>query len=221
MEAATLISHDSRRSAFTLLELMLVMAILVILSSIAVPILGTALDRQKLRGAAEQLRLAWDNARLKAMRTGQAQVFQCQVDSGSYTLQPIILHDDFNNVGDGATLLSGGVAVQTTSTAFGPSTQAADANQFSPSQLDESIAFQSCLVASDPRAFSLAQTSNATAINLTNVAHSVMFYPDGTTSTAEVLIRNQHGDQSGVQLRGLTGHSKVLGVAFGRGAEQK
>jgi prepilin-type N-terminal cleavage/methylation domain-containing protein len=209
------------RKAFTLMELMLVMAILVILASIAVPILGNVLDRQKLRGAAEELRLAWDNARLKAMRTGQTQIFQCQIESGAYSIQPLILHDDVNNVGDGATLLSGGVAVETSSTAWGVTTSAVDPQELDQLKLDETVTFASCRVASDPRAFSLAQSGGSTGIDLTNVSQAVLFYSDGTTSTAEALIRNQRGDTTGVQLRGLTGHSKVLAVSFGEEANKK
>ena len=41
----------------------------------------------------------------------------------------------------------------------------------------------------------------------------VIFYPDGTTSTAELRVQNPRGETSGVQLRGLTGHSRVLDVA--------
>ncbi len=218
--------HTSRspklfRSAFTLLEVMLVMAILVVLGSIAVPLLDGVMERQKLRGSAEELRLAWEGARLKAMRTGQAQVFQCAVDSGSYTIQPLILHDDVNNVGMGATLMSGGVAVQTANTNFGVTVSAADPQQFTPTKLDEAISFVSCRVASDSRAFSMAQTGGSAGVSMTNIGQTVIFYPDGSTSTAEALIRNKSGDISGVQIRGLTGHSRVLGITSNSEASRK
>jgi len=209
------------RRAFTLFELMLVMAILVILASIAVPILGNVLDRQKLRGAAEELRLAWDTARLKALRTGQIQVFHCQIETGSYSIQPLVLHDDVNNVGEGATLMSGGVAVETATTNSGMTTTAADGQEFATRSLDESVLFVSCQVANDPRAFSLAQSGQSASVSLTNVAQSVLFYPDGSTSTAETVIKNQHGDSTGVQIRGLTGHSRVLSVSFGNEVDKQ
>lgn len=209
------------RGGFTLLELTLVVAILVLLASIALPILGSVLDRQKLRGAAEELRLAWDNARLKAMRTGQTQVFRCELDSGAYTVFPLVLHDDENNVGEGATFFSGGMAVQTSASQFGMTTTATDSRQFGEKNLDESISFVSCQVAGDPRAFSLAQTGASADVSITNVTQMVFFYPDGTTSTAEAIVRNKNGEQTGVQMRGLTGHSRVLGITFSNSGSQK
>ncbi len=199
------------RRAFTLLELLLVLAILVTVGAVAAPMLDRAFERQKLRGAAEQLRMAWEDAKLKALKTGQAQVFQCQLDSGAYTIQPLILHDDVNNVGSGATLVTGGVAVQTSNTAFGVATDAADPSQFAPMQLDESVQFMSCRVAVDSRAYMLAM-SGSHGLSAASAGQMIVFYPDGTTSTAETLLRNQRGEVTGVQIRGLTGHSKVLGL---------
>lgn len=199
------------RRAFTLLELLLVLAILVTIGAIAAPMLDRAFERQKLRGAAEQVRMAWEDAKLKALKTGQAQVFQCQLDTGTYTIQPLILHDDVNNVGSGATLITGGVAVQTSNTTFGLATDAADKSQFGSMQLDESVTFMTCQVATDSRTYSLAMSGSG-GLTAASVGKIVVFYPDGTTSTAETLLRNQRGEVTGVQIRGLTGHSKILGL---------
>lgn len=196
-------------TGFTLLELMLVLTILVILGSMIVPALDRIMDRQRLRGAAEEMRLAWDSARLTALRTGQAQVFRCEIGSHGYVIEPLILQDDANTAAAGATMLVGGVAVEAASTSFGMTTTTANTGDFAKS-LDESIAFVSCVVAGDLRAYSLAQSGETASVDLTTVNHSVIFYPDGSTSNAEVRVQNEAGESAGVQIRGITGHTKLL-----------
>ena len=200
--------RESCRAGFTLLELMLVMAILVIIAAIGTPVLDRVLERQKLRGSGEGLRLAWENARLTAMRTGQVQVFTCEIGGRAYSIDPLILHDDINNVGEGATLLSGGVAVQMSTSNLGVNLSAAGDNRSRSGELDEAVVFASCRVASDTRAFSLSSPALASNPG----GPSVIFYPDGTTSTAEVLIQTKGGEVTGIQIRGLTGHSRLLGI---------
>jgi prepilin-type N-terminal cleavage/methylation domain-containing protein len=197
-----------RRLGFTLLELMLVLAILVVIAAIATPVLDRVLERQKLRGAAEELRLAWENARLTAMRTGQVQVFTCEIGERAYSIDPMVLHDDVNNAADGATLFSGGTAVQLNTSNLGVNLSSPMGNQSKAGELDEAVVFASCRVASDTRAFSMTNP----ALGGNQSGTSVIFYPDGTTSTAEVLIQTKGGEVTGIQIRGLTGHSRLLGV---------
>jgi prepilin-type N-terminal cleavage/methylation domain-containing protein len=197
------------RSAFTLLELLLVLTILVVIGSMAIPAFDRMMERQRLRSAADEMRLAWDGAKITAMRTGQAQVFTCELGSNGYLIEPLVLHDDVNNIGEGATMLSGGVAVETSSSTYGMTTTAANTTDLAK-KLDESLQFVSCVVAGDLRAFSLAQSGETASVNIENVNQSVIFYPDGTTSTAELRLQNERGDSVGVQIRGLTGHTKML-----------
>ena len=90
------------KRAFTLLEVMLVLAIMAMIGAIAVPRMDAIYERYKLRGMANELRLIWDTARLEAMRTGQAQVFQCLPESGSYSVAPLVLQSDTASAGAGA-----------------------------------------------------------------------------------------------------------------------
>lgn len=206
-------SRQARR-AFTLLEIMLVMAIIAMIGAIAIPRMQDIYERHKLRGMANELRLTWDTARLDAMRTGQAQVFQCLPESGSYSVAPLVLQSDTASAGTGATImLSGGAVAETQA---GGLLTAVDPTSQSAKQLEQGITFVSCQVVGSQRAYAVAQDAQASGnsdVNTQTVGQAVIFYPDGSTSTAEVRIQNESGSMRAVQLRGLTGHSRVVDVA--------
>lgn len=77
---------DRYRAAFTLVELLLVLALVVVLAAFVAPSLTGTLSRVRLDGAAEQVRTAWADARLEALRTGTPVAFQCRLGSGEYTV---------------------------------------------------------------------------------------------------------------------------------------
>ncbi len=204
----------TNRVAFTLLEIMLVLSIIAIIGAIAVPRLTHVYERQKLRGMANEMRLVWDTARLKAMQTGQSQVFQCLPASGKYSVTPLVLQSDAVNAGAGATvMLSGGNIAQTQSDGF---LAAAEPHLASAKDLEHGIVFVSCQVVGSQRAYAVSQDAQASGnadVNAQTLNQSVIFYPDGSTSTAELRIQNERGDIRAIQLRGLTGHSRVVSVS--------
>lgn len=213
--AGTARRHAFVRSGFTLLELLLVLTLVVAISAVAVPRLGEVLDRQRLNGSANDLRLKWDRARLEAMRTGQAQVFECQLETGKYTVKPLVLQADINNAGAGAdVMLNGGQVVETQASGFfGASDLAEDSET---EELESNITFLSLNVAGDMRSYSLAQeaqTSGLGDVNTNSITQQVIFYPDGSTSTAEVQLKNPRGDVRAVRIRGLTGHCSVVAIS--------
>ncbi len=210
------------RRGFTLLELMLVLAIIVAIGAIAVPAFTGVFDRQRLVASAEKIRLELDRARLAAMRTGQAQMFECIPGAGQYSVHPMAQQADLINSGEGATVITTAGTLAAT-TADGMLT-AASATSLSGDvkDLEEKITFVSCMVATDSRAYNVAQQSMTSAgqVSLTNVGQVIIFYPDGSTSNAEVRVQNARGEVRAVRLRGLTGHSKVLTITNVSSAEE-
>ncbi len=201
--------------AFTLLELILVLAILVALGAVVAPIVGDAFHRQKLQASADMLRSEWEHARLTAMKTGQIQVFKCTIGASDYSIDPYMAGDDMLNASSGAVITTSvGTVAQTNSdgslsspaptTPVDPLTGAPEGKK-----LDEEVTFVNCVVNGDMRAMSIVQSQGGLAATST-MNQMVMFYPDGSTSTAEVTIQNAAGLQRAVRMRGLTGTTQVL-----------
>ena len=200
-------SERTQRAAFSLIEVILVLAILVAISAIVVPSVSDSLRRQRLRSSADSLRGQWERARLTAMKTGQAQIFSCVPETGDYTIEPYMSDTDILSASAGATVMtSGGPVVQATSDA---TTTMPAASSTEGKQLEEGITFVSCAVSTDMRAVTVAQSQGGmAAVGAMN--QSVMFYPDGSTSTAEVTVQDSTGKQRAVRMRGLTGTTQVL-----------
>jgi hypothetical protein len=154
--------------------------------------------------------MAWQSARLTAMRTGQAQVFRCQLGSNTYSIEPLIQPDDMANAVDDPTVISG-AAAQSISGSLGLTSQAVDAETPASLQIDSTLVFLSCNAASDMRAALTLQSASVGA-GSADAGQPVLFYTDGTTSTAELLIKSARDEVCGVHLRGLTGHCENISL---------
>jgi len=76
------------RRAFTLLELLLVLAIMVVISGVAWMALQRPLARQRLHSAADAVRTEWCQARVDAMKSGHTYAFRYLVHGDRYHLGP-------------------------------------------------------------------------------------------------------------------------------------
>lgn len=76
-------------AGFTLVELLLVLALVVLVAAMVAPSLSGTLGRVRLEAAAEAVRTAWVDARLEAIRTGEAVAFQCRLGTGEYTVSKL------------------------------------------------------------------------------------------------------------------------------------
>jgi len=76
------------RTAFTLLEMVLVLALIVILAAIASPSLVSMRPHYRIQGAADSLKSAFANARALAMETGQPYRVAIVPNKGNYRVAP-------------------------------------------------------------------------------------------------------------------------------------
>ena len=78
-----------RRSAFTLLELLLVLAIVIVISGIGITSYRRQYARAQFKSGVVQIQVDLSLARLLAMRTGKAYVFRYVPGSGVYEIAPL------------------------------------------------------------------------------------------------------------------------------------
>lgn len=195
-------------SGFSLFELLLVLVILVAVASIVVPSINGTLKQQQFQRECDRVRIVWEEARLKAMRTGQAQVFRFVAGSGEYSVEPWLQATDEVEASDGATVMMAGGLAQVDLQSGGMS--AAVELGTAAEKLEEGFVFSSGAVLGDTRTLLIQQQTGTVSGGAGNQSAPIMFYPDGTTSTAEVAIKNDQGAQRLLRIRGLTGEISVV-----------
>ena len=195
-------------AGFSLFELILVLVILVALASIVAPSINGTLKQQQFQRECDRIRIVWEETRLKAMRTGQAQVFRFVAGSNEYSVEPWMQSTDEVEAGNGATVMLAGGLAKVDMQAGGISS-AVDLGTTSEN-LEEGFVFAAGAVLGDTRTLLIQQQTGTVSGGAGNQSAPIMFYPDGTTSTAEVAIKNDLGSQRLLRLRGLTGEVSII-----------
>lgn len=196
-----------RKSGFTLLELLLVMVILGALASIAIPQVAWLLgDRRIVRGA-RLIREEMILARVDAMRQGRILMVDGMLESNSLRIQPYYsLSDSVNAVdqtGTQSAMLSGAEQGQ-----FVPVVQ--DGAEIRELELPDDVVIKSVSVVSAARAMEIEQATMSNQAE--GYSQPILFYPDGTTSTAAVLLSHPVHGQVMIKLRGITGDVTISDV---------
>ncbi|MBX9789591.1 MAG: prepilin-type N-terminal cleavage/methylation domain-containing protein [Pirellulales bacterium] len=218
-------SRAPRPAGFTLVELLLVMALVVVLLGMSYPTLRRSLGSYRLREAAKTMRVQVARARLAAIESGVPQEMRFIPGEGVFRLGPARGYEPDADDLSGATDPEAGPRL----TAAGdPRRCGAPADGRYPSSpasgVDEQLLPESIIFAHEqPRA---AEASSASApfgaANSTNSAPSaagdelaagderswsspIVFRPDGTTIDAQFVIANDRQQCIVLSLRGLTG----------------
>jgi prepilin-type N-terminal cleavage/methylation domain-containing protein len=187
------------RAAFTLIELMIVLVILVLASAIAYPAVKMTLRSQRLKSAAETMRIEWSRAHVKAMKTGRIQVFRYEMGGSQFSIQPWIAADE------------GTEAAVDQAPGFGSTPVAADPLDDAVTKtLPEGVTFAAGDAKFDSRAYEVEdffqQSGSGDAVAW---SRPVLFYPDGSASDSYVIVTDEQQKAYRIQLRGLTGTSYV------------
>ena len=190
------------RRGFTLMEVLLVMAILIAMVAMAWPALMDSLETDALRRSGDKLRSVLAGARVRAMQNGVIHAFRYEPETGTYVVEP--WQDDYSEVNatDPTQLL-----VQTQPDLMGgaaqndqPLEQNANAEE-----LYEGVTFSVVESQYSSRALALLAETSADQV--------IFFYPDGTATAATVRIQigsveNQDDVYLEVTLNGMTGLTK-------------
>lgn len=170
------------RSGFTLMEIILALAILVMVTAAAAPYMIRMFDGSRLENSAEIVQAEMNRARVRAVRTGQEWAFYFYPGTPYYTVVPYSPFTPMPNMN---------VVDSQTQTQYG--------NGVLPS----GVTFATGQAEIDERAMDTVEVVGQG--NGSNGGTMVLFYPDGTAQNAVVYLRHERGWIAKLQVRGLTG----------------
>ncbi len=207
------------RGGFTLFELLVVAAVIILIGGIIFPALMSTTETQHLTSSGDTMRTFLARTRNKAMRNGQTLALRYEIGGNQFIIEPWDTGDSnveantssFNMLGQLQQPLSDEnnvterllQQVQTLpgDTVFASGTQAFDSREFA--QFDPTL---------NPNAANVDNSSLTETVNGV-WSQPILFYPDGSTSQSEVRIGTEDLQIFVlVRIRGLTGVAYVTEI---------
>lgn len=182
----------TRRSAYTLMELLLVMAIIVALAAAVAPSLRGVSRGMTLKSVANTIRAELTRAHVLAMRTSRIQVFQYELGGRKFKIEPWIASDDALENRDGEQSTEPPKTTTEPTIPEGTKFAAGDAAVESRSEKIEQ------------------QLTDGTGATW---SRPIMFYPDGSTGDAYIVVGNEHNQGIRIDLRGMTAAVRVSEIS--------
>ncbi|MFN7840737.1 MAG: Tfp pilus assembly protein FimT/FimU [Pirellula sp.] len=201
----------SARRAFTLLEVLLVLAILAALAGLAAPTIDSMITSRKLSVAADQIANDIAEGRIRAIQTGQTQVFEATLGGRNYTVKPWLTSSDEINASAGATITtSTGLTLDTSAAPGGGVETSQSSGATKQLELDSYVQFIAVETLMDTRSAAAIQTETGSlpasgSGAAGSLSNPVLIYPDGSSTTAQIILVDQKGRRVVVQLRGIVG----------------
>lgn len=195
----------SDRSGLTLLEVLLVLAVMVLMAAVTMPILNGTFEGRKLRRAADVIRADWGRARVQAIRTGVEWAFVYEPGTGRYTIAQYSPYQP-----------------PTIPSSITPEEQRNF--DYGDGLLPVGVRFDQGQTASDSRSDALlgdgggsgGGAGGATGAGGTAASGggpmTILFYPDGTAQQTQLRLVNDRNWYVQLDLRGLTGTASVSEV---------
>lgn len=206
-----LVTHSRARRpqraspGFTLVELLLALAILAGLAALAVPSFSGLLADRSLVRAGDQLMVEMMQSRLAAMRNGRSYLLQAMEGSGTIRVSPWVEVSDMTEANDqtGTTsaLMTGG------NITAGTMRQIDVEKQSKESQLPAATTISK--IAIKPSERDLLILSQMQMESQNGWSSPILFFPDGSSSTAAITLSYEGVGRVIILLRGLTGEVTV------------
>lgn len=208
-------------TGFTLFEIILVLALMVLIGALVAPAFRNTFENQRLKESGDIIRTALAEGRIESMKSGRTMLFRYEIGGNHYILEPWQGADDYLEMGDAApdTLIM--AQPQSLESAQPISTPPAKGSHTSFAifgriqELPEGILFygsQQDLAVRD--LVTQRQLGIDPALNtMTQWSPPILFYPDGSASQTEVRLVNSGLSRFVlVRLRGLTGIAYVTDI---------
>ena len=199
----------SKRDGLTLLELLVVLAILGLLIGMSWPSVHRLLDRARVKEAAKHVRTELGEARLRAIESGTPQVFRFQPGTSFFEVRPK------EEETAGPTVLKSALEQLSDETVDTEPISGAEIVDESAYEryLPDGMLFAGQEVAEEPAGAEdeegLAALSTAEMAEQQNWSEPIVFYPNGRTSNARIRVTDGERYAVDVSLRGLTGTVRV------------
>ena len=198
-------SMSSHWGGFTLVEVLLTLCLLVIITSLAWPVLDKPMATLRLQKAADAIHAEWYEARVEAMDSGRTYMFRYTVGGNQFRAEcytPTETADDpvSDDYYDGS---SGGLGYT------GAPRKPVDGT------LPKGVTFLAGQTEADTRAAMIQPAADSSYVGEVDWSEPILFYADGTTSTAVLQLGNEHNRCIELSLRGLTGTVNIGEVSAG------
>ena len=206
------------RNGLTLMELLLVLAIAVLVAAVSLPALRGTLRNSQLSRAGDIVRIEWARAHVRAMKTGRIQMFRYQVGGQGFRVEPWAAGDDMLEASvpqdpNGINPLAAPADFKSRAAAAQPPPANLQVDESGNPESDRyrlpnEIAFVAGDARSESRAMKIEQTILESERKV-EWSRPILFYPDGSTSDAFVVVGDPEQRGVRIELRGLTGTAKV------------
>jgi prepilin-type N-terminal cleavage/methylation domain-containing protein len=167
------------RHGFTLVEIMLVLVLLVVIASLTMPIFEGGFASVRLKRSTDQVLAAWSEARAQAIDSGQMYQFRFQPETGVYRTERWYPEDVL------------------------PAVQETAEMPVDVALPDQIVFVEGDVEEFDPIAGEIVMPMGQGGMD--GWSSPILFFPDGSTSTASVLLRNDRQVFQRATLRALTG----------------
>jgi len=189
------------RTAFTLLELMLALAILVTLATLSWPGLMRSLKQQSVQGNAEQVRQVLDQARVRAVEEGRILQLRFEPNGTHYVLLPLEPVDESQTVAPSAT----------TTTHFQKEPVRTDPFRIYALTQGCSFHVDSSLLSGEKTMAErlgdewLGHLENASDGRDVAWSLPILYFPDGSATDGSLVVMDRDRQYIKMHIRGLTG----------------
>jgi type II secretory pathway pseudopilin PulG len=197
---------------------MLVLVLIVVAMAIALPSLNRSLKTWELKSAADTILAECNRARSKAIRDGEIYVFRFAQQSGQYMSGPWLEGSE----------LPDGLSVAQFENPIAPNVSDVDptarddlrfANSHKVQQLPEDVLFlgiqfetKAAIDGETIRAPDYEVLSGGQQVASTGWSAPILFYPDGTSSPAQIYLHNDRQQAIAITLRAMTGSGRVSDI---------
>jgi len=240
----------SLRTGLTLIEIIVVLLILVLITSLGVPLLRGRLAQQELQHSADRIRAEWLDAQVRAKEEGQILCMRVRLGGSTVRIDRLLdthytaglstrqTTSRFDVYGEYDPFERGGFTGTMQDFILPPPDDLTESVDTLIIELPSSVIAADVIAVADERAaFYLGMTApegrgaeeiyGIEAIMTGDVwlgempsadgkawSTPIFFYPDGSSSTAAILLKNDSGRCIEVRLRGLTGTGMVMPIAL-------